>query len=118
MTDHPEPPDTLADDGRRLWLAVLDHFELEPAELEVLRHAAELTDRAAEAARVLADVGLVAVDRYGSPKVHPLAAEERNNRATAARLLASLGIAPAKVATSRARPGPSARAKARAERFA
>ena len=72
MTTTPKCPTGLSKRSRDLWSAVLADYDLGPAELEVLRGALVSLDRADEAAEVLKTDGLSTVDRYGSPKAHPL----------------------------------------------
>jgi len=101
-------PAGLSSRSRGLWKAVVDEFELSPAELELLRSALICLDRADEAAEVLDREGLIASDRYGSPKPHPAADIEARNRVIFGRFVAQLGVK-ATIETVRragAKPGP------------
>ena len=52
----------------------------DPAGLALLCTAAECLDRMRQAQAAIAKDGAVVVDRYGSPKVHPAAALEKDAR--------------------------------------
>jgi hypothetical protein len=96
-------PDGLSERAGRLWVAVMAEYELSDAEQEVLRCACVALDRADEAAAVVAAEGMVTLDRYKSPKVHPAADLEARSRALFARLVAQLGIKVEAVESSRTR---------------
>lgn len=88
----PRAPGELSKRSARLWRAVLDEFELSPAEVELLRSALIALDRADTAGAVIAVEGVTALDRYGSPKMHPAVDVEARNRALFGRFVAQLGV--------------------------
>ena len=92
MTTTPKAPSGLTKRSRDLWSAVLADYDLGPAELEVLRGALESLDRADEAAKVLKAEGLSTVDRYGSPKAHPLLDVEQRCRTAFRQSVRQLGL--------------------------
>lgn len=85
-------PKHLSRDSRRLWADVTGAFVLEPHHLAILRVALEALDRAQQARAILAAEGLTFVDKHGSPRAHPAASIERDNRMSFERLLRSLGL--------------------------
>ncbi len=107
----PKAPPGLSKRGAKLWRAVLDEFELSPAELELLRSALVALDRADEAAEVIAAEGVTSLDRYGSPKTHPAVDVEARNRVIFARFVAQLGVKATVESVRRhgGKPGPKAR---------
>lgn len=92
MTTTPKCPTGLSKRSRDLWSAVLADYDLGPAELEVLRGALVSLDRADEAAEVLKTDGLSTVDRYGSPKAHPLLDVEQRCRTAFRQSVRQLGL--------------------------
>ena len=104
--DRPTPPANLSPRALQLWRDLTDEYEFAPADIALLRECCAALDRADEAAAILRRDGLVAPDRYGSPKVHPLCDIEARSRALFARLLAQLRVNGAPVAGARrGRPG-------------
>ena len=93
MTTH-RPPAHLGRPGRRLWKSVTGEFALAPHQLELLRLAAEATDRADEARQLLDEQGLTFHDRAGLPRSRPEVAVERDSRLAVARLLRELALEP------------------------
>jgi len=106
-----KPPSGLSRRSSALWKAVVEEFELSPAELELLRSALIALDRADEAAKVIKKEGVTAPDRYGSPKVHPAVDVEARSRALYGRFVAQLGIKATveSVRSAGAKPGPKPR---------
>ena len=110
----PKTPSGLSRRAGKLWRAVVDEFELSPAEHELLRSALVALDRADQAAEVILAEGVTTVDRYGAPKAHPATDVEARNRALFARFVAQLGVratVESASAASRvgAKPGPRPR---------
>lgn len=90
-TAPPEPPDTLAESGRALWLEVLDEFDLAEHELALLRQAAETLDAIDRLQAALTDDDVIVSSPQGQ-KVNPCLPELRQQRTTFARLIAQLGV--------------------------
>ena len=67
-------------------------YELDDHHVHLLTLAAEALDRAHEARVALKREGLTFTDRFGSPKIRPEAAVERDSRLSFARLLRELGL--------------------------
>jgi phage terminase small subunit len=88
----PRVPTGLGADGKRLWRVTVADYDFAPHQLELLRLACEALDRAAAAAKIIRDVGVITVDRYGSPKAHPAVGIERDARTATARLLRELAL--------------------------
>lgn len=116
----PKAPAGLSRRAVRLWKAVLEEFELSPAELELLRSALVALDRADQAAEVIDAEGVTVLDRYGTPKSHPAADIEARNRVIFGRFVAQLGVRATVESVSAARVGakPGPRPKAAALRKA
>ncbi len=87
---HPTAPKHLSAARRRLWAQIVSEWELDPAELEVLRLALEALDLA-DRARLDLKAGLTIEGRYG-PRVNPAMAINRDASGLAARLLKQLGL--------------------------
>ena len=90
----PRPPPSLEKSGRRLWRSVVSTWLLDDRQLEILRLAAEASDRVEQAREVLAAEGLTIRDRYDQVKPHPAAGIELQNRGLVARLLRELKLEP------------------------
>jgi hypothetical protein len=88
----PSPPDHLGDDGRALWSGVQTEYGItDPAGLELLRQAAEAADRIASVRRQIDQAGELLVIK-GVPRVNPLCAVERDQRASLVRCLRNLNL--------------------------
>jgi hypothetical protein len=88
----PEPPAHLGEDGRSLWLGIRDDYGItDPAGLELLRQAAEAADRIASVRRQIDEQGELLVIK-GIPRVNPLCAVERDQRAALVRCLRNLNL--------------------------
>ena len=61
----PRPPAGSGPEGRRLWRTVLGEFELNGAELSVLRQAVRAADRCEALAAVVAETGPTRWQRTG-----------------------------------------------------
>ncbi len=70
----------------------MEGWHLEPHHIRLLTLAAESFDRAAECRRVIQKEGLISKDRYGQPRLHPAADEERRAKALFASLLKQLNL--------------------------
>jgi hypothetical protein len=88
----PRPPARSGPQGRKLWRSVLDEFELNGAELAVLRQAVRAADRCEALVAEVAAAGLMTTTAAGSPKLNPAAAELRSAELAVARLLLCLRI--------------------------
>jgi hypothetical protein len=105
----PRAPAGLSRRSAKLWREVVDEFDLSPAELELLRNGLVALDRADTAGAIIEAEGMVTLDRYGSPKMHPAVDVEARSRTLYARCLAQLGIKTIvehESSRSGAKPGP------------
>jgi hypothetical protein len=90
--DRPTPPAHLGDDGRKLWEGVQLEYRIDdPAGLELLRQAAEATDRIASCRRQIDEAGELLVVK-GVPRANPLCAVERDARSALVRCLRNLNL--------------------------
>lgn len=87
----PPAPSHLSAGMKRLWSVILDDYELEPLELELLERALSELDRARQASQAIRRQGAVVEGRYG-PKASPWIAIERDSSALAARLIRQLDL--------------------------
>lgn len=115
MSYHPRRPQNLGDAGAALWDSVIPAFELNPAEITILRHACreeDLIDRLHDA---LAEAELTTRGSMGQEVASPFVSELRQHAATQATLLAKLKIpdTPASAARKKAAVSESARKAAR-----
>jgi hypothetical protein len=88
----PAPPEHLGEDGLQLWRGIQAEYGIvDPAGLELLRQAAECADRIASVRRQIDDQGELLVIR-NIPRVNPLCAVERDQRAALVRCLRNLNL--------------------------
>ena len=88
----PEPPSHLGADGLALWSGVQHDYQItDPAGLELLRQAAEACDRIASVRRQIDQQGELLVVK-GVPRVNPLCAVERDQRAALVRCIRNLNL--------------------------
>lgn len=78
--------------GDRLRAAILDVFELSPAELAVLDQAVVIADELARINAEMASAEPLAVGSAGQPVAHPLLDAQRRHSDTLARLLDALHL--------------------------
>ena len=88
----PAPPAHLGSDGLALWRGIQSEYQIDdPAGLELLRQAAEAADRIASVRRQIDEAGELLVVK-GVPRVNPLCAVERDQRAALVRCLRNLNL--------------------------
>ena len=104
--DIPAPPPGLGVAGRRLWLAIVDDFELSEHESGLLLEACRTVDSLEQLQAVVDAEGVVVESPHGR-KCNPALVEARAQRAVLAKLMASLRL-PA---------GVEGKARARRERW-
>lgn len=75
--------------GKRLWLSIVNEFELDEHELSLLREAVRTVDLLDELDRAVKADGVI-IDSPQGRKAHPAAVEARQQRIALARLLAAL----------------------------
>jgi P27 family predicted phage terminase small subunit len=88
----PAPPKAFTVEASRLWRAVTEEWELDPAALVLLDAACRSLMRARQAQALLAKEGLVLRDRHGQARPHPAAAVERDAHGMMLRFLKGLGL--------------------------
>lgn len=93
------PPRTGAG-GRKLWVSIVDTYELSEHELQVLREAVRTVDQIDRLHAIVEADGLMQDSPQGR-RVHPAVAEMRQQRIVLARLLAALKIPEAGAEDSR-----------------
>ena len=71
---------------------MVEQFELEEAELVLLREAVRLTDTLDDLHAVIAEEGAVITDTRGERRTHPAVVEARQSRIALARVLAVLRV--------------------------
>lgn len=87
----PKAPTGLKPGGRKLWIRVLDDYELAEHELQILQQAARTIDQIDELAAIVKTDGSMQESPQGR-RVHPAVQELRQQRIVLARLLAALNI--------------------------
>ena len=86
-------PPGLSAESRRLWNELQAEYRItDAAGLRFLRTACEALDQQRRAEAVVREAGMVAVDRYGAPRAHPLLAVARDSRAAMLKALAALNL--------------------------
>lgn len=89
----PRCPAHLSPEAKRLWKRLFAEWVIdEPGSVAILVSALESFDRCQAARRAIAEDGLSVKDRWGVPKVHPLAAVLRDAEASFRAGLRQLGI--------------------------
>lgn len=86
-------PTDLAQAGRELWDHISGDYELSPHEAALLEEACRTRDRIAQMRAQVAADGVMLTSSQGL-RLHPAVAEERSQRLTLARLIATLGVPP------------------------
>jgi hypothetical protein len=90
MSKKPAVPRRTGPSGRALWKAVVDDYELERHELELLKQAVRCADDLDRLAEIVDREGVVVGE--GSRRVHPALVESRQMRVTMARVLGALRL--------------------------
>ena len=91
-TRKPPAPPGLGLAGRALWKATVAEFELNPAELALLREAGRTADTLASLTAALSDTPLTVEGSTGQPRAHPLLAEARAQRRVLDQLCRALAL--------------------------
>jgi P27 family predicted phage terminase small subunit len=91
MTGPPGPPAHLKTAGKSLFSRVIEEFDLNAAETELLDAACVALDRLTAARELLDRDGLV-VDGRAGPRAHPACMIERDSRVAFDRILARLKL--------------------------
>ncbi len=95
MTKPPKPPSGLSPDGKRLWKAILQDWEItDAAHLEVLHVGLQSLDRASKCPVLIDQEGEIVKDRFGQSKPHPLLSAERDSRSSFYQAIKVLGLNP------------------------
>jgi hypothetical protein len=90
-------PKGLGRRGAKLWRGLVERFEFDLQEVDVLLETCRTLDVIDELTVVLERDGLMTVGSTGQPVVHPAVAERRAQQAAFARLVASLNVEAAEV---------------------
>lgn len=86
-------PEGLGEYGSRLWIRLTQEFKItDAAGLALAEQAARCTDRIEEARAIIARDGILSLDRYGSPKAHPLLDVEKCTRTSLVNVLRALNL--------------------------
>jgi P27 family predicted phage terminase small subunit len=72
------PPGHLSPASKKLWRAILDDYEIDPAAELILEATLTAKDRHEQARAAIAKDGAVVKDRFGQLKVNPWVAVERD----------------------------------------
>ncbi len=92
-TKLPLAPKHLSRECKRLWVAVLNDWQVEDfAGLAILQVGLEARDRAAKCRKQIDREGEVLTDRFGQKKPHPLLAAERDSRSAFLTAIKSLNM--------------------------
>jgi len=87
----PKPSLALTGERLELWNDIRAKFDLNQADMSLLRTACESLERAAQLAEQVNRDGATFKDRFGGQKVNPACQLERDFRGLAARVLQQLG---------------------------
>jgi P27 family predicted phage terminase small subunit len=86
------PPAHLSPAARKWFRSVIEDFDLEDHDMNLLVLACEALDRGEQARKTLLEHGVTFIDRFGCPRAHPCVAIERDSRLAYARLLRELSL--------------------------
>lgn len=93
MTTKMRAPRGLASQGKRLWVDVVESYELDQHEVALLTAACRTVDRLEDIAEALANAeSLTTTNARGDLVAHPLLVEQRQQGISLSRLLASLRL--------------------------
>jgi hypothetical protein len=88
----PKPPKSVSPAAKKIWRELTTEFAIDDAAgLRILADGLESWDRAQQCREAIGD-DLVVMDRYGSPKPHPLLTLERDYRDAWLRALKALNL--------------------------
>ena len=93
MTRKQTVPKHLSKASKAWFTLVADSYELNETNLEILRMAGELLDRAEAARKLVEAEGAIVADRFGQSREHPATKLERDSKIAFARLMRELGLA-------------------------
>jgi len=99
-----KPPTSLGPAGRRLWRRVVDEFELNPVELELLAQACPLVDQLARLNALIEADELVVEGSMGQPRANPLLDDVRKHVDVLNRVMMGMRIPTADEFEGRAAP--------------
>jgi hypothetical protein len=91
-TSRAKTPDGLAAPGKRLWLSVVNEFQLDTHEELLLLQACRCADRLDAMAKELRSSPLTVENHRGDQVTHPLLTESRQQSIVLTRLLASIRL--------------------------
>ena len=107
MTATPQPPKGTGTAGKALWKRIITdlpaEWELDARDLEILGHAARLTDRISDLAAAVKTDGVM-IDGPAGPRLNPAVSELRQSEAALVRHLSQIDLEPdakSQTATSR-----------------
>lgn len=92
MTVHARAPKELRPRGRKFWNSVLQQFELDADELELLRETCRTLDDLDALKRAVDAAGSMVKGSEGQDRLHPAYGEMRSARLVLARLLKQLDL--------------------------
>ena len=87
---NPAEPAALGQAGKALWHSVVDRWQLDPDEAELVAQACAVADEVLRMRIELARAKLVTTGSTGQPAAHPLVGEIRSSREQMRRLLSVL----------------------------
>ena len=106
-------PQSLDQAGKTLWRSVTGAYELNPAEVELLRQACRVVDNIARIDAALADSEVIVEGYNGQPRAHPLLQASADQRRVLDGLIRSMCL-PMPTETEGRRRSPAAVANAQA----
>ncbi len=87
-----QPPKHLTAQAKQFWRSVVNLFELEEHNLDLLETACVQLQRAAQARAIIEKEGMVIKDRFQQPKPHPAVELERQAHLAFVRIGRELGL--------------------------
>lgn len=85
-------PTGLGTTGRALWREVIDTYDLDPAEVVLLRELCATVDEIARMTADLAEMGVIVAGSRGQPVANPLLAHIATHRKLADQLVVALAL--------------------------
>ena len=88
----PQPPKHLSAQAKQFWRSVVNLFELEEHNLDLLESACVQLTRSEQERGIIEKEGLVVKDRFSQPKPHPAVELERQAHMAFVRIGRELGL--------------------------
>ena len=87
-----KPPKHLSKPSKKFFKKIFEEYELEDHHIKLLILACESLDKITKARKSIDKTSLIYTDRFGRPKIHPLAKIEIDNKAIFIKLIKAMEL--------------------------